>query len=41
MAAKRKQDAKKNKLQRIGMLMLFFGFLLQTIALFLSVAIKN
>lgn len=37
----RKRDSKKNKLQRVGMFLLFIGFLLQAIALFLSVASKQ
>jgi len=34
--SKRKRDAYKNKMVRIGMLLLFIGFLLQSIALFID-----
>jgi hypothetical protein len=41
MPAKRKEDARKNKWQRGGMFLIFIGFLLQAIALFLSIAGKK
>jgi hypothetical protein len=40
LTAIRKRDERKNKMVKRGMFLLFIGFILQAIAIFLNVALK-